>query len=165
VEGLGGLNLKLAFPFKIDDYTVGFRHNFAGDLHRGPEAIFVKRSFDAAEGTVTVDAEYESSNNLVSVAAKWVSDKLKLAVGLEGNTQDKITNVEVTSNEDLNGNKLKTTLGYDLTSQKLSGTAALNHDDTTVQIAYDTEEADPVVSKYFNFNIHTHTSSLLYYKI
>lgn len=146
------MNLKLAFPFKIDDYTVGFRHNFAGDLHRGPEAIFVKRSFDAAEGTVTVDAEYESSNNLVSVAAKWVSDKLKLVVGVEGNTNDKITSVEVTSNEDVNGNKLKTTVGYDLTSQKLSGKAALSHEDTTIEVAYDTEEADPVV------RMHTSTS-------
>lgn len=98
-----------------------------------------------------MDAEYESSNNLVSVAAKWVSDKLKLAVGLEGNTQDKITNVEVTSNEDLNGNKLKTTLGYDLQNQRMHGTAALAHDDTTVQIAYDTEDADPVVRHVVSF--------------
>jgi len=146
VQGLGGLDLKCAFPFKIDDYTVGFRHSFGGDMNRGPEALFVKREFDINDGHMNVEAQYESADNMVSVAAKWVSDKLKLAVGLEGNTKDKLTNVELTSNEEVQGSKVRTTLGYDLANQKISGKSAITKDDTTVQVAYDTEDADPVLT-------------------
>jgi len=144
VDGLGGLNLKVAFPFKVDDYIVGVRHTFSNALST-PEAVFAKKSFDVADGTATVDAEFAPGSNVLSVAAKWVSNKLRVTLGAEGNSQDKLKSVEISSSESIQGSKVCSTVGYDLQSKKISGKAAITKDDTTVKVSYDTESQDPVV--------------------
>lgn len=146
VEGLEGLNLKINVPFKVEDYTVGVRHTFGNSLKSGPEAVFVKRTFDTSQGSVAVDVEYETANNVFNVATKWVSDKLHLTLGLEGSSNDKIKSVEIANSEDVKGSKVDTKLTYDVLSRKISGESSVERDDTRVKLTYDTEEKDPVVS-------------------
>lgn len=153
-DGLSNLNLKCAFPFKINDYVIGFRHKFSNDaLSYKPDAVFVKKTFETGDlGSLQVDAELESHNYVFSAATKWISDKWKIAFGLEGNTKDMLTNVDFTSDDSIQGTNLKTTLGYDLKTKTAHGKSAITMDDTTVELAYDTGKGDPELSVLHKFN-------------
>jgi len=102
-DGLDNLNLKCAFPFKINDYVLGFRHKFGTDgLTYKPDAIFVKKTFETGDvGSLTVDAELASKDYVFSAATKWISNKWKVAFGLEGNTKDLLTNVDFSSDDSI----------------------------------------------------------------
>ena len=92
---------------------IGIRHKFTNSLS-GPDAVFAKKSFDTSDGTATIDAEFEPSTNLLSVAAKYVSNKLRVTLGAEGNNKDKLQSVSVVSSEVVQGSTVKSTVGYDL---------------------------------------------------
>jgi hypothetical protein len=146
VEGLEGINLKGAFPFKYEDYTLGFRHSFGKSITKGPEAVFVRRTFDApSDSTVTLDAEYETGTNILSIAAKWATSKLGLSVSADGNTEDKLRNVEISTSDNFKGSKVAATVSYDLMNKKVTGRTSVSKEDTTLELSYDTEAADPVL--------------------
>lgn len=153
-DGLSNLNLKCAFPFTINDYVLGFRHKFGNEgLSYKPEAIFVKKSFETGDlGSLVVDAELESENYVFSAATKWISNKWKVALGLEGNTKDLLTNVDFSSDDSIQGAKVKTSVGYDLKKKTAHGKSAITKDDTTVELAYDTGKGDPELSVLHKFN-------------
>ena len=94
VNGLEGLNIKVAAPFRFQDYVFGFKYSLS-DLKNAPEQLFAKRSFDTTAGTFTVDTDYTISNHNVGMAAKWSHEPLGLSVGLNGDTQSKLKNVGV----------------------------------------------------------------------
>ena len=98
---------------------IGIRHKFTNALS-GPDAVFAKKSFDTSDGTATIDAEFEPSTNLLSVAAKYVSNKLRVTLGAEGNNKDKLQSVSVVSSEVVQGSTVKSTVGYDLQVLKYS---------------------------------------------
>jgi hypothetical protein len=95
VDGLQGLNIRATFPFKFDDYVVGFRHSFTS-FGRAPDSLFVRRSFATGDlGTATVDAEYNTLANVGHLKTGWHSPRLGLDVNVEGDTKSKFRNAEV----------------------------------------------------------------------
>ena len=145
VDGLEGIQLKATIPFKFEDYTLGIRHAFGASLAKGPQAIFARRTFDAPkDSTLTVGAEYEPEGNVLSVATKWVRNGI--SVLLNGDSQDKLKSVEVASVDDVKGNKVSSSVNYNVLSKKIGVKVDVSKDDTTLKLSYDTESEDPVVS-------------------
>lgn len=158
VNGVEGLNVNIAAPFKFQDYVVGFKYAL-GDLKRAPESLFAKRSFETAgEGKITVDTDYNLSDNVLSVATKWCSDSLGLSLGADGNTKNRVTNVDITKVTNVKDNKLSINAAYDLLNKKLSSSATLNVDSTTVDVAYDNLNKDPVLSVTRSIDDHNEIS-------
>ena len=84
VNGVEGLNIKWSAPFKFQDWVVGFKTTL-GDFSKAPEEFFAKKSFDAGDGTATVDAEYTVDSKKLAVNGKWVG-KSGLELRAKGNT-------------------------------------------------------------------------------
>jgi len=146
VNGIEGLNVNIAAPFKFNDYVVGFKY-VLGDLSRAPESLFAKRSFDTvSDGSLTVDADYNLENKVLSVASQWNSDSLGLRVGANVDSADRVTEVSFGKDSKINDNKLSLQGAYDLLKKKFSAQSTLNVDQTTVNVKYDTENKDPVLS-------------------
>jgi len=146
VNGVEGLNVNIAAPFKFQDYVVGFKYAL-GDLKRAPESLFAKRSFDTVgDGSVSVDADYNLENKVLSVSSKWNSDSLGLSLGANADTNDRVTHVSFGKDTNINDNKLSLQGAYDLLKKKFSAQSTLNVDQTTVNVKYDSENKDPVLS-------------------
>ena len=60
------------------------------------------------------------------------------------------------------GTLLKTSVGYDLTSNTCHGKTALTKDDTTVAVAYDTGKGDPELSVLHKFDEHNSIQPSVY---
>lgn len=74
VDGVEGLNIEWAAPFKFDDYVVGFRYAL-GNLRKAPESLFAKKSYDTPviEGAATIEMDYVLDSKLLKVDSKFVS--------------------------------------------------------------------------------------------
>jgi len=146
VDGLEGFNLNWSAPFKFQEYIVGFKYNLC-NLKKAPEEFFAKRSIDTGlDGRATVDATYNLASKTTAVAAKWVSDKLGFTFTAEGDTVDHLKEVGVETTQDVKGNKLNLHGNYDLTKKKISGSAKLFVDDSSLKLAFDNVDRDPVLS-------------------
>jgi len=146
VNGVEGLNVNIAAPFKFQEYVVGFKYAL-GDLRRAPESLFAKRSFDTiANGKVTVDTDYNLADSVLSVATKWCSDTLGLSIGADANSKNRVTNVDVSKSLDVKDNKLNVNAAYDILKKKFSSSASYNVESTTVDVKYDNVDKDPVLS-------------------
>jgi len=146
VNGLEGLNIKWNVPFKVQDYTVGFKYSLA-DLKKVPDSLFAKRSFDTTgDGTATVDADYDISDKTLSVNANWASEKLGFTLGAAGNSKDRVTEVSASTTQTVAGNKVNIKGAWDRLKNKLDFTTKATVDDITAQVDYDTADKDPVLS-------------------
>lgn len=146
VNGVEGLNVNIAAPFKFNDYVVGFRYAL-GDLRRAPESLFAKRTFDTAgEGKVVVDSDYNLEDKVVSVSTKWSSDTYGLSVSAEADSKDRLKSVGVSKDTTVNDNKLTLTGAYDLLKKKFNGESSFEVDSTTLGLKYNSEDRDPVLS-------------------
>lgn len=146
VDGIEGLNVNIAAPFKFQDYVVGFKYAL-GDLARAPESVFAKRTFENEDGSnVAVDGNYNLGDKVLSVSAKWNSDKMALSLNADGDSKDKLKSVGFTKDTKFNDNKLTLKGAYDFLKKKISGEGTLDVDNGSVNIAYDTESKDPVLS-------------------
>jgi hypothetical protein len=146
VDGIEGLNVNIAAPFKFQDYVVGFKYAL-GDLARAPEAVFAKRTFENDDGSkVSVDGNYNLADKLLSVAANWNSDKMGMSLSADADSRDKLTAVGFTKDTSINDNKFTIRGAYDLLKKKISGDGTLDIDQGSINIAYDTEDKDPVLS-------------------
>ena len=146
VNGIEGLNINLVAPFKIQDYVVGFRYAL-GNLNKVPESIFARKSFDTmGDGKLTVDADYVLVDNNVKVSSSWTSDSLGVAVGVTGDSRDKVTQVEAQKDAVVAGNKFSLKAAYDLTRKVVSGFASCDVQDTLLQVDYCSGSQDPVLS-------------------
>lgn len=145
INGLEGLNLNVAVPYKFQDYIVGFKYAL-GNFKKAPESLFASRTFDTpVDGSATVDADYNLGDNSLNVATKWTSSKLGLTVRAEGSTKDKLKTVGADKSLDVQDYKLKFTAAYDLLKTKLSGSAAVSVDKADVKVCYNTVDQDPVL--------------------
>lgn len=146
IDGLEGINLKWTAPFKFQDYIVGFKYNLCS-LKKAPEEFFAKRSIATGlDGKASIDATYNLASKTTSIAARWVSDKLGFTVSADGDTNDSLTQVGIETTQDFQGNKVNLEGKYDLLNSKISGSANINVDDTSVKVAYDTLDRNPVLS-------------------
>jgi len=143
VNGVEGLNIKWSAPFKFQDWVVGFKTTL-GDFSKAPEEFFAKKSFDAGDGTATVDAEYTVDSKKLAVNGKWVG-KSGLELRAKGNTVEHLTEVAAETSTTVSGHKLNVGAVYDMLSKKLSTSTKLSVDDTDVTLAYDNADKDPVL--------------------
>jgi hypothetical protein len=155
--GLEGLNLKLSAPFKFMDYVVGVKASI-GDFHKlSPDTLFVKRSFDAADGKLKVEADYDMKSKDVDVKTEWSNDRVTL--NADGNTQNFLTTIAAKTHHNFEGasRNLKATVSgaYDLLSKKVSTVTRLDVDNAAAELQYDTEKEDPVLKVTYNYNKHT----------
>jgi len=145
VDGVEGLNVNWEVPFKVDDYVVGFRYKL-NQSKKTPDTVFAKKSFEVADGTATVDADLDVTSKRLSVAAKWVSDKLGLTVNADANSRDHLTKIGAEKSEKFDGNDVVLRGSYDVSSQKVKASAKVVHDKTAAEASYDTADEDIVVS-------------------
>ena len=71
---------------------------------------------------------------------------------LDGDSQDKLKSVEVASVDDVKGNKVSSSVNYNLLSKAFGVKVDVTKDDTTLKLSYDTESEDPVVKTFTFFN-------------
>lgn len=133
-------------PFKFQDYVVGFRYAL-GNLKKAPESLFAQRAFDTpAEGVATINADYDLTESSLNVAAKWKSDSLGLTVEADGDTKRRFKTVALSKSLSVKDNKLTIAAAYDILKKKVIGSALVDADATKVQVKYDSETKDPVLS-------------------
>jgi hypothetical protein len=74
VDGVEGLNIQWAAPFKFDDYVVGFRYAL-GNMRKSPQSLFAKKTYDTPviEGAATIDMDYVLDSKVLSFESKFVS--------------------------------------------------------------------------------------------
>jgi len=146
VNGLEGLNVKWSVPFKIQDYTVGFKYALA-DLKKVPDSLFAKRSFDTgADGVAHVNADYNVADKTLAVSANWNSDKLGLALGAEGNSKDRVTEVSASTTHTIKGNKVTLKGTWDRIKSQFDFNTKAAVDDITAEVDYNTGDKNPVLS-------------------
>lgn len=145
VNGLAGFNIKWTVPFKVQDYTVGFKYSLA-DLKKVPDSLFAKRSFSLANGVATVDADYSVAGKSVDVGASWHSDDLGLTLSAAGNNKDALTKVSAAATHSLGGNNVNIKGTFHVLKNKLDLITKASRDSLSAQVEYDTEAANPVLS-------------------
>jgi hypothetical protein len=144
VSGLSGLNLHWEAPFKIDDYIIGF--NFAIDnLKTLPQSIFAKKTVisEKGDGATSVELEYTVPDKILGVDARWVADKGDLEVTAYGTSKDRVVDVGISNTRTIDGKKVKLDANYNIPEKKLSGSAKVNFDATSIEISADTVKKDP----------------------
>lgn len=147
----------MAAPFRFQDYIFGFKYSLS-DLKNAPEQLFAKRSFDTSVGKFTVDTDYTITNHNVGLAAKWSNDPLGLSVGVNGDTQSKLKNVGVSKSLNFKDSKVYLNAAFDALKKKVSGHGRIAVDSTIVDLTYDTEAEDPVLSIARSIDAHNEVS-------
>lgn len=145
--GIEGLNLNVAIPYNIKDYVVGIRYKIKESLigDGALDSLFVKKTFDIADGKAAVVSDFAISDNTVSLSADWTGPDDSLTVSASGNSVDKLTNVGFSKIMDvLEDKKLKFSATYDLLKQKYQTTTALTADALKLTVGYG--GADPKIS-------------------
>jgi len=146
VNGLEGLNINWEAPFNFDKYVVGFRYHL-GNLKKVPESLFAKRSIETTgvEGTATVDADYNINSKVISADAKWVAKGRDLEARAKANSEDRVTEIGLSTSQDVEGKKVLLSADYNLQKKKLAGSAKVTIDDTTAEVKYDNVDKDAVL--------------------
>lgn len=142
VNGVEGLNVNVAWPFKFQEYVVGFRYAL-GNLKTAPESLFARRKFDVADGELSVEGDYTLDGNLFKLGAKWASEKLGLTLGLNADTNDRLTSVDAKKTLNVQDTDLTLSAAYDLIKKKACGKAEVQASKTLISLKYDTEGKDP----------------------
>jgi len=146
VNGIEGLNIKWNVPFKVQDYTVGFKYSLA-DLKKVPDSLFAKRSFSTAgDGVATVNADYNIADKTLGVCTSWSSDKSGLCIGVSGNSKDHVTSATASTSTDIGGNKVNIKGTWDRIKNTIGVTTKTTVDDMTAQVDYDTGDKNAVLS-------------------
>jgi len=146
VNGIEGLNIKWNVPFKVQDYTVGFKYSLA-DLKKVPDSLFAKRSFSTSgDGVATIDADYNVADKTLGVSTTWSSDKHGFSVGASGNSKDRVTELCATTTQNIGGNKVDFKGTWDRLKSNFGFSSKASVDEITAQVDYDTAEKNPVLS-------------------
>ena len=130
------------------DYIVGARATI-GDLRKlSPDTLFIKRSFNAADGKLSVNADYDMKDKQVDVQTEWSNKYLTL--NADGNSNDYLTSIAAKTHHTFLGTarniKGTVTGAYNLVNKKISTITRIDVDDNaTAELAYDTEKEDPVL--------------------
>ena len=151
MNGLEGLNIRAVFPFKFDEYVVGFKHSFTG-FGRAPDTLFARRSFKTgAIGTGLVNAEYDTQSNVGSLNARWESRPWAVAMSVDADTKDKLKSVDIATVQNVQGVNVGVSAAFDVLSQKLTATTSAQKDGTLLSLRVDTANRNPEVSILFKF--------------
>lgn len=144
VDGLEGLNINIAAPFKVQDYVVGFKY-WLGDLKKAPESLFARKTFDTfGEGSVTFDADFNVKDNVLDVEGEWNSKEYGLNVFAKGDTANKMNKVEATKDFTVDGKQLSLKAMYDFTKKMWKGAANYKFGDgITFDVECDSDAKDP----------------------
>jgi len=152
-NGLEGLNIKVAAPFKFMDYVVGFRGRVSDVNSLSPDSLFASKNFDG----VDVDVDYDFDSQQVAAEARWSSDNIALKA--KGNSNDYLTNVCATVKHTQSGESrdlhTKLCAAYETLTGKVSATLGLAADDVAASLKYDTDKQEPVVGLAYKLNEHT----------
>lgn len=136
VDGLEGLNINIAAPFKVQDYVVGFKY-MLGDLKKAPESLFARKSFDTfADGSITLDADFNMKDNVLDVEGEWKSKEYSLNIFAKGNNADQLQRVEAEKEFSIDGKKFTLKGMYDFSKKLWKGAANYKFDDG---VAFDIE--------------------------
>ena len=139
VNDIEGLHVDVVFPFNLDDYLLGAK--FAvGNAVKFPDTLFAKKSFDVADGKLSLDAEFKSSNNKVSLASKWKNLKHGFTLGadLDSNIKNYITGLSFQKNDvEVQGTKASLCTSFDTIKKKIAGSLSLKSGDTTSTVKFD----------------------------
>jgi len=154
--GLEGLNVKLTAPFKFMDYVVGAKASITDIKNLAPEKLFAKRTWDNADGKLSVEADYDMKDKQVDFHADWSSKHISLSA--DGNSQDFVTKVGAKTAHVFDGasRNLKATISgaYDILSKKVSTNTRLDVDGAAAELSYDTEKEDPVLKVHYDVGKH-----------
>jgi len=151
VNGLEGLNIKWTVPFKVQDYTVGFKYSLA-DLKKVPDSLFAKRSFRAANGVASVDADYDVADKTLDVATSWHSDDKGLSVSAAGNSKDMLTKVSAATSQSFGGNNFDVKGTFHVLKNKFDVITKASRDAFTAEVEYDTDAQNPLLSVSYKVN-------------
>lgn len=142
VDGLKGLNIVIAAPFKVQDYVVGFKY-MLDDLKRAPESLFARKSFETmADGTATIDADYALVDNTLDVEAEWKCNKYGLNLFAKGDNH-RMKNVKAEKEMEFDSKKVLVRAMYDFPKNLWKGGLKYKMDSISVDVECDTETQDP----------------------
>jgi len=146
VQGLEGVNLNVNFPFKFNEYVVGIKHAF-GNHNNAPDTLYVKRDIKTGDdGVAHIEADYNTHDNVLSVASKWESDQHKLKVSVDANSRDKVTDVGLKASRGVNGNTVGVNVDYNVHGHNAAFEGSVSRDETVVKVSYDTAHGTPQVA-------------------
>lgn len=90
LEGLEGLNLKIAIPYRFQDYLVGLKYT-VGDFRKLPDTLFAVKSFDTPlDGKVKFDTEFSVEDKRLGLNVDWESNALDLTASAAVDSIDKL---------------------------------------------------------------------------
>jgi hypothetical protein len=132
--------------------VVGFRYKL-NQLKKYPENLFAKKSFEVGEGTATVDADVHLDSKVLSVAAKWVSDKMGLTLHAEADTKSQLNSIgfEVDS---FSGEDVYIKGSYDLHTKQSKWSAKLKREQTEAQASYNTADENLILAVSYDVDDH-----------
>lgn len=147
VHDLSSLNLNVAMPFKVKDYVVGFKSALS-DLKKVPERLFVKKTFETGleDAKLTVDAQYRLGDHNVEVAARLSSDEHAASLFVDGDIANKLKNVEVRKQTNLNDFKISMLGGYNALKRRFNFVGGVGRSGTSAAVQFDTETQDPLLA-------------------
>lgn len=146
VRGMEGLNIKLAFPFQFDDYTVGFKHSFC-DFNKAPEELFIQKTIDLGKDTfATVDAEYNTASNVFSMGTQLVSNRLGLSLAVDGDSANKLKRIDLSATRAFGKNKVGMAVTLDNLRKRISAMTSIAREDTVVSLNIDSQTQNPEVA-------------------
>jgi len=139
VDDIEGLHVDVIFPVNLDDYLLGAKLA-VGNAVKFPDTLFAKKSFDVADGKLSLDAEFKSSDNKVSLASKWKSLKHGFTLGadVDSNIKNYITGLSFQKDDvEVQGTKASLSTSFDTIKKKIAGSLSLKSGDTTSTVKFD----------------------------
>ena len=149
VNEIEGLNIDVVFPFNLDDYVVGAKLA-VGSVAKFPDLLFAKKSFNVADGKLTLDADFKSTDNSLALASKWKSVKHGFTLGADLNSRIKnyITGLHFRQDDvDFQGTKASLSTSFDTVKKKVAGFVSFKSGDTKGTVKFDGKHPSLSVSK------------------
>ena len=105
------MNLECDFPFKFNEYVLGFKHSIS-NFAKAPESFFLKKTYDTPNNSkTTIKLDYNSVDQVLASSTTFESDtKYGLTAVADANTKDYLTKFSVESNTNFNSLHLSKTL-------------------------------------------------------
>lgn len=120
----------------MHDYIVGFKYGI-GKLGNLPEFFFAKKTFTVPEGTVTVDADYKTSDCSFALSTKLTNKKNGFGLGFDANTKDRLTGLQGHKTFNFNGKKVQISSAYDIVKKKFTALSSFHEGDSRLAIKFD----------------------------
>lgn len=163
---LKGLDVNWVGVFNVDEFVLGFKYAITS-LRERPESLFVKRTFNAVGGKLTVDTEYNVPRNAFQVIASYANEKFGLAASAIADTADRIKEVSASKSFDSvlgDGDNFTLDAKYETKAGKTTVVSRYARGDAAAVLNFDTEENDPVLTISKNLDENNIVSPSLSFK-